>query len=307
MGLSILQAESSATVAYAIIDNGQPMLRMSEQSVCPTISLPFQPIRCCGAPPNGSSAVMPKTLLLHALGRDRAWLFMHGRDAVPLSVAQAFEALVQRREAGEPVAYLTGSRGFWTLDLAVSPATLIPRADTELLVELALERLDTSPGRRAADLGTGSGAIALAIASERPQSQLIATDASAAALGMARRNADRHSLPNVDFRLGNWFAPLAGEAFDLIASNPPYIAAHDPHLQQGDLRYEPASALASGNDGLDDIRLIVADAPAHLLPGGWLLLEHGWDQGMRCGHCWPLPVSTRRRPTRTWRRATGSR
>lgn len=153
-----------------------------------------------------------EALLLHALGRDRAWLFMHGRDAVPLSVAQAFEALVQRREAGEPVAYLTGSRGFWTLDLAVSPATLIPRADTELLVELALERLDTSPGRRAADLGTGSGAIALAIASERPQSQLIATDASAAALGMARRNADRHSLPNVDFRLGNWFAPLAGEA-----------------------------------------------------------------------------------------------
>ncbi|PKV12967.1 peptide chain release factor N(5)-glutamine methyltransferase [Xanthomonas prunicola] len=220
-----------------------------------------------------------EALLLHALGRDRAWLFMHGRDAVPLSVAQAFEALVQRREAGEPVAYLTGSRGFWTLDLAVSPATLIPRADTELLVELALERLDTSPGRRAADLGTGSGAIALAIASERPQSQLIATDASAAALGMARRNADRHSLPNVDFRLGNWFAPLAGEAFDLIASNPPYIAAHDPHLQQGDLRYEPGSALASGSDGLDDIRLIVADAPVHLLPGGWLLLEHGWDQG----------------------------
>ncbi|UXA52140.1 peptide chain release factor N(5)-glutamine methyltransferase [Xanthomonas prunicola] len=220
-----------------------------------------------------------EALLLHALGRDRAWLFMHGRDAVPPSVAQAFEALVQRREAGEPVAYLTGSRGFWTLDLAVSPATLIPRADTELLVELALERLDTSPGRRAADLGTGSGAIALAIASERPQSQLIATDASAAALGMARRNADRHSLPNVDFRLGNWFAPLAGEAFDLIASNPPYIAAHDPHLQQGDLRYEPGSALASGSDGLDDIRLIVADAPVHLLPGGWLLLEHGWDQG----------------------------
>ncbi|AEQ95166.1 peptide chain release factor N(5)-glutamine methyltransferase [Xanthomonas oryzae pv. oryzicola] len=220
-----------------------------------------------------------EALLLHALGRDRAWLFMHGRDAVPLSVAQAFEALVQRREAGEPVAYLTGSRGFWTLDLAVSPATLIPRADTELLVELALERFDTSPGRRAADLGTGSGAIALAIASERPQAQVIATDASAAALALARRNAHNHALRNVDFRLGNWFAPLAGEAFDLIASNPPYIAAHDPHLQQGDLRYEPATALASGSDGLDDIRLIVADAPTHLLPGGWLLLEHGWDQG----------------------------
>ncbi|MBV6669470.1 peptide chain release factor N(5)-glutamine methyltransferase [Xanthomonas euvesicatoria pv. alangii] len=221
-----------------------------------------------------------EALLLHALGRDRAWLFMHGRDAVPLSVAQAFNALVQRREAGEPVAYLTGSRGFRTLDLAVSPATLIPRADTEVLVELALERLDTVPGRRVADLGTGSGAIALAIASERPQAQVIATDASAAALAMARRNADSHGLRNVDCRQGSWFAPLAGEAFDLIASNPPYIAAHDPHLQQGDLRYEPASALASGSDGLDDIRLIVADAPAHLLPGGWLLLEHGWDQGV---------------------------
>ncbi|TQU71890.1 peptide chain release factor N(5)-glutamine methyltransferase, partial [Xanthomonas perforans] len=220
-----------------------------------------------------------EALLLHALGRDRAWLFMHGRDAVPLSVAQAFNALVQRREAGEPVAYLTGSRGFWTLDLAVSPATLIPRADTEVLVELALERLDTVPGRRVADLGTGSGAIALAIASERPQAQVIATDASAAALAMARRNADSHGLRNVDCRQGSWFAPLAGEAFDLIASNPPYIAAHDPHLKQGDLRYEPASALASGSDGLDDIRLIVADAPAHLVPGGWLLLEHGWDQG----------------------------
>ncbi|MBV6848296.1 peptide chain release factor N(5)-glutamine methyltransferase [Xanthomonas euvesicatoria] len=220
-----------------------------------------------------------EALLLHALGRDRAWLFMHGRDAVPLSVVQAFDALVQRREAGEPVAYLTGSRGFWTLDLAVSPATLIPRADTEVLVELALERLDTVPGRRVADLGTGSGAIALAISSERPQAQVIATDASAAALAMARRNADSHGLRNVDCRQGSWFAPLAGEAFDLIASNPPYIAAHDPHLQQGDLRYEPASALASGSDGLDDIRLIVADAPTHLLPGGWLLLEHGWDQG----------------------------
>ncbi|CAG2085518.1 peptide chain release factor N(5)-glutamine methyltransferase [Xanthomonas euroxanthea] len=218
-------------------------------------------------------------LLLHALGRDRAWLFAHGRDPVDPSVARAFEALVQRRQGGEPVAYLTGSRGFWTLELAVSTATLIPRADTELLVELALERLDGLPGRRVADLGTGSGAIALAIASERPQAQVIATDASAAALAVAQRNAHSHRLRNVDCRQGSWFAPLAGERFDLVASNPPYIAAQDPHLRQGDLRYEPASALASGPDGLDDIRLIVADAPAHLLPGGWLLLEHGWDQG----------------------------
>ncbi len=218
-------------------------------------------------------------LLLHALSRDRAWLFAHGRDPVPPTMAQAFEALVQRRQAGEPVAYLTGSRGFWTLDLAVSTATLIPRADTEALVELALERLEHTPGRRVADLGTGSGAIALAIASERPQAQVIATDASAAALAIAQRNADSHRLSNVHCRHGSWFAPLAGERFDLIASNPPYIAAGDPHLAQGDLRYEPASALASGSDGLDDIRSIVADAPAHLRAGGWLLLEHGWDQG----------------------------
>ncbi|WP_115561378.1 peptide chain release factor N(5)-glutamine methyltransferase [Xanthomonas arboricola] len=218
-------------------------------------------------------------LLLHALGRDRAWLFAHGRDPVPPTIAQAFDALVQRRQAGEPVAYLTGSRGFWTLDLAVSTATLIPRADTEALVELALERLDQAPGRRVADLGTGSGAIALAIASERPQAQVIATDASVAALAIAQRNADSHRLSNVECRQGSWFGPLAGERFDLIASNPPYIAADDPHLAQGDLRYEPASALASGSDGLDDIRSIVADAPAHLRAGGWLLLEHGWDQG----------------------------
>ncbi|MEA9555848.1 peptide chain release factor N(5)-glutamine methyltransferase [Xanthomonas nasturtii] len=218
-------------------------------------------------------------LLLHALGRDRAWLFAHGRDPVPPTIAQAFDALVQRRQTGEPVAYLTGSRGFWTLDLAVSTATLIPRADTEALVELALERLDQAPGRRVADLGTGSGAIALAIASERPQAQVIATDASAAALAIAQRNADSHRLSNVECRLGSWFGPLAGERFDLIASNPPYIAAGDPHLAQGDLRYEPASALASGSDGLDDIRSIVADAPGHLRAGAWLLLEHGWDQG----------------------------
>ncbi|WP_372391645.1 peptide chain release factor N(5)-glutamine methyltransferase [Xanthomonas sp. NCPPB 3582] len=218
-------------------------------------------------------------LLLHALGRDRAWLFAHGRDPVTATVAAEFQALVQRRVDGEPVAYLTGSRGFWTLDLEVSTATLIPRADTEALVELALERLDHAPGRRVADLGTGSGAIALAIASERPQAQLIATDASAAALAIARRNADRHRLLNVQFRHGSWFVPLAGERFDLIASNPPYIAAGDPHLAQGDLRHEPASALASGNDGLADIRRIVADAPMHLRSGGWLLLEHGWDQG----------------------------
>jgi len=220
-----------------------------------------------------------EALLLHALGHDRAWLFAHGRDPVAEPVAASFRALVARRVAGEPVAYLTGRRGFWTLDLAVGPATLIPRPETELLVELALERLDAAPGRRVADLGTGSGAIALAIASERPAARVLATDASAAALEVARANAAAHRLGNVEFRLGPWWAPLAGERFDLVASNPPYIAAADPHLAQGDLRFEPASALASGVDGLDDIRQIIDGAPGYLQAGGWLLLEHGWDQG----------------------------
>lgn len=220
-----------------------------------------------------------EALLLHVLGRDRAWLFAHARDPVGDEAAAAFAGLVERRANGEPVAYLTGRRGFWTLDLAVSPATLIPRPETERLVELALERLEDAPGFRVADLGTGSGAIALALASERPQARVVATDASADALAVARANAAAHALSNVDFRQGPWWAPLQGERFDLVASNPPYIAAADPHLGQGDLRFEPASALAAGADGLDDIRQIIDGAPEHLLPGGWLLLEHGWDQG----------------------------
>lgn len=218
-------------------------------------------------------------LLLHALGRDRAWLFAHGRDPVEASTAECFERLVERREAGEPVAYLIGRRGFWTLDLRVSSATLIPRPETETLVELALERVDDQAGRRIADLGTGSGAIALALACERPRATVVATDLSADALQVARANAVDHGLGHVDFRQGDWLSPLVGERFDLIASNPPYIAADDPHLQQGDLRFEPSSALASGPQGLDAIAEISAAAPAHLLGGGWLLFEHGWDQG----------------------------
>ena len=218
-------------------------------------------------------------LLLHVLGKPRSWLFAHATDPVETGDAVAFHALLARRVAGEPVAYLLGHRGFWTLDLAVSPATLIPRPETELLVELALARLPAGTALAVADLGTGSGAIALALASERPQVDVTATDLSAAALDMARGNAARNGLARVRFVQGAWFAPLQGMRFDLIASNPPYIASNDPHLQQGDLRHEPATALASGIDGLDDIRLIVAGAGAHLLPGGWLLIEHGWDQG----------------------------
>ncbi len=218
-------------------------------------------------------------LLAHALGRPRGWLFAHASDPVAVEEAGRFAALLARRQAGEPVAYLTGTQGFWTLELAVTPATLVPRPETELLVELALARLPPDAVARVADLGTGSGAIALAIAAERPRAHVVATDASAAALEVARANAARNRIGNVDFREGDWFGPLAGEAFDLVASNPPYIAEGDAHLGEGDLRFEPPAALASGADGLDAIRAIVAGAPSHLRAGGWLLLEHGLEQG----------------------------
>lgn len=218
-------------------------------------------------------------LLAHALGKSRSWLFAHADDALGEAEAARFDVLLARRAAGEPVAYLTGWRGFWTLELAVTPATLVPRPETELLVDLALARLPVDAPVRVADLGTGSGAIALAIASERPRAQVLATDASSAALDVARGNAARNGIGNVAFRLGSWLQPLGEDTFDLIASNPPYIAEGDPHLARGDLRFEPAMALSCGADGLDAIRVIVRDAPACLRPGGWLLLEHGWEQG----------------------------
>ncbi|WP_267224934.1 peptide chain release factor N(5)-glutamine methyltransferase [Dyella silvae] len=216
-------------------------------------------------------------LLVHVLGKPRSWLIAHATDALEATCVDAFDALVRRRLHGEPVAYITGHRGFWSLELAVTPATLIPRPETELLVELALERLQA--GAQVADLGTGSGAIALAIAHERPQTQVTATDASADALAVAQSNAVKHGITNVRFVHGDWLTPLAGQRFHMVVSNPPYIEAADPHLQQGDLRFEPPTALASGADGLDDIRRIVDDARAHLEPGGWLLMEHGWNQG----------------------------
>jgi release factor glutamine methyltransferase len=216
-------------------------------------------------------------LLAHVLGKPRSWLFAHGDEVLASDEMERFDALIARCAAGEPVAYLVGRRGFWKFELAVDAATLIPRPETELLVELALARLPGDASPRITDLGTGSGAIALALAHERPRGHVIATDASADALAVARANAQALGLANIEFRHGDWFAPLSGERFDLIASNPPYIADGDPHLQ--DLRFEPASALASGADGLDAIRVIARDAPAHLVPGGWLLLEHGWEQG----------------------------
>jgi release factor glutamine methyltransferase len=218
-------------------------------------------------------------LLAHVVGHPRSWLYAHGDDDIDAAAAQEFSVLLARRIAGEPVAYLTGHRGFWRFELQVTPDTLIPRPETELLVELALARLPPDRALRIADLGTGSGAIALALAHERPRARVVATDASAAALEVARGNADALRIGNVAFRHGDWLAPLAGERFDLIAGNPPYIAAGDPHLGEGDLRFEPGVALASGSDGLDAIRTIVRDVPAHLVLGGWLLLEHGWEQG----------------------------
>ncbi len=220
-----------------------------------------------------------EVLLLHVLGKPRSWLFSHADDVLDSDVTRAFDSLVERRARGEPVAYITGSCGFWSLLLEVTPATLIPRPETELLVELALARLPRDGAYRVVDLGTGSGAVALAIASERPQAQVIAIDASADALAVARGNARKNGIGNVSFRCGDWLSPLGDERVELIVSNPPYIESDDPHLDRGDLRFEPLAALVSGGDGLDDIRRIIDGACRHLRPQGWLLLEHGWQQG----------------------------
>lgn len=221
----------------------------------------------------------PEILMAHVLGSTRSWLYAHGDSELPRDVVERFAALVADRRDGIPVAYLTGRRGFRDLDLAVTPATLIPRPETELLVELALARLPAGVARRIADLGTGSGAIALALARARPEASVIATDESRAALDVARANARRLGLGNIAFAAGHWWEAVADTRFALVASNPPYIAEGDPHLVQGDLRHEPRDALVSGVDGLDAIREIAAGAVRHLEPGGWLLVEHGWAQG----------------------------
>ncbi|CEN56653.1 peptide chain release factor N(5)-glutamine methyltransferase [Candidatus Methylopumilus turicensis] len=217
-------------------------------------------------------------LCQQVLNVNRAWLIGHETDALEANQQAGFEALVQRRLNGEPIAYILGSREFYGLPLKTTPATLIPRPDTETLVEAALAKIPQNVSLNILDLGTGTGAVALAIASQLPQTKVIAVDASLEALKVAIENAQSLNLSNVHLIESNWFSALVSEKFDVIVSNPPYIAQDDEHLKLGDLRFEPLSALASGVDGLDDIRKIIQDAPEYLNPNGWLMLEHGYDQ-----------------------------
>jgi release factor glutamine methyltransferase len=222
-----------------------------------------------------------RLLLGRVLGKTRAWLIAHADEAAGAGAVQTFAALVQRRMQGEPIAYILGEREFYGLDFAVTRAVLIPRPETELLVELALERIPESTAAQVLDLGTGSGAIAVALAKQRPHARATAVEVDYAALTVARANAKRNGV-SVRFFCGDWFGALSGEKFDLVVSNPPYVAAQDAHLAVGDVRFEPQRALVGGADGLDCIRAIVAGAGVHLRPDGWLLFEHGYDQAEAC-------------------------
>ncbi len=227
--------------------------------------------------PNATPALDSELLLAHALGVDRVRLRSHPEEAATDDAAARFLALIERRAAGEPVAYILGRRGFWTLELSVNPAVLVPRPETELLVERALA-LHSGAEATVADLGTGSGAIALALASARPRWRITATDLSAEALDVARTNASALGLSCVEMVQGDWLACLRGRSFDLLVSNPPYVAADDPVLRDPELMREPRLALVAAEDGLAALRAIIRDAPDHLEPGGWLLLEHGAGQ-----------------------------
>lgn len=225
-----------------------------------------------------TAALDAELLLAHVLGRSRTWLRAWPEHRLDPGQQDRYEALVMRRAAGEPVAYLLGRREFWSLELEVGPAVLIPRPETERLVEAVLEALRGREGPRILDLGTGSGCVALALARERPDATVVGVEASADALAVARRNAGRHGLHHVEFLQGDWLDPVGGAHFDAIVSNPPYVRSDDPHLRQGDVRFEPAAALDGGPDGLDAIRALAERAPSHLVPGGLLALEHGFDQ-----------------------------
>lgn len=241
-----------------------------------TLARDVSPVSAAGTPSPGLDA---EVLLASVLACTRADLFRDRDRRVDDALVAPYRRLIEERAHGMPVAYLTGRREFWSLDLLVSRATLIPRPETETLVERALSVLPTREKRRVADLGTGSGAVALAIASERPHFEIVATDISGSALTVAMANARRLDLTNVEFVQGAWFAALDATPFDLIVANPPYVAEKDPHLEQGDVRFEPRRALVSGSDGLEALREIVTGSRAHLRKNGWLMVEHGMTQG----------------------------
>lgn len=220
-----------------------------------------------------------EVLVAHALNFTRTQLYLYSDRQLTLEQTASIDALVARRYEGEPVAYIVGFKEFWSMNFKVTNATLIPRPETEHLVELALTKIPSDACWQVADMGTGSGAIAVAIAKERPNSRVIAVDESDAALSVAKQNAKALNTSNIRFTRSHWFNSLGEMVFDLIISNPPYIAVEDAHLKQGDLVFEPSSALVSGSDGLDDIRQIALKAKSHLTDGGELLLEHGWSQG----------------------------
>ncbi len=222
-----------------------------------------------------------RLLLQDVLGASHAWLLAHEKDGLDDPAIAGFQSRLDRRLAGEPIAYIIGHREFFGLDLKVSRDTLIPRPDTETLVEAALQRIPQKSSYKVLDLGTGTGAIALAIASQRPATEVVAVDLSQNALQVAIVNAEQLGIRNVKFIRSDWFSGLSGKTFDIIVTNPPYIAENDAHLSAGDLRFEPIGALASGKDGLDDIRKIIGKARQHLESGGKLLLEHGYDQAER--------------------------
>jgi release factor glutamine methyltransferase len=230
----------------------------------------------------GEARLEARVLAAHALGVDRAWLITHDRDLFPPEQIQGIQNLMRRREAGEPVAYILGGKEFFGRMFKVTPDVLIPRPETELLVEAALERLPSDRSSRILDLGTGSGCIAMSLALERPRAEVVAVDASAAALAIAAENARWLGAGNVRFILGDWYAGLGVKKFDMIVANPPYVPEQDPHLAGGDLRFEPRSALVSAVDGLVAIRAIIDGATDYLVAGGWLLLEHGYDQQSHC-------------------------
>jgi len=226
-----------------------------------------------------------EVLLSFSLNKQRSYLYTWPDKPLEPSQLSHFSDLITRRMQGEPIAYIIGHKEFWSLDLNITPDTLIPRPETELLIELALELAPLNPPFKIADLGTGSGAIAAAIATERPDCNIVATDISASALVVAKNNFKRLKLTNIHTHQGAWCEALPQkQAFNLIISNPPYIPESDPHLAQGDLPWEPRNALASGTDGLDDIRCIIEQSPTYLTSGGWLLLEHGYDQGLEVRH-----------------------